>query len=189
MTAYDMQLLATLLSAVAAIAAAIATWRAPISAARMAESLRRSAEENADSRRFRLNVFAALMQERAEIYSLDSVRSLNSIDIAFSSDNKVRESWSELYQVLNNSDTAKDSHVVDEKLRKLLKAMAENLGLADNLRLDDFARIYFPNALADERKVRSLERGEALARLSLGKSELAASSETGDGLFPPKPTI
>ena len=189
MTAFDMQVVATSLSAVAAIAAAIATWRAPISAARMAESLRRSAEENSDSRRFKLNVFAALMQERAEIYSLDAVRSLNSIDIAFSSDSKVRESWSELYQVLNNSETATNNHLIDEKLRKLLKSMSENLGLADNLRLDDFARVYFPNALADERKVRSLERGEALARLSLGKSNTASSSGSGDGLFPPKPNI
>lgn len=182
----DPSLIAAFLSAIAATAAAIATWRGPISAARMAESLRRSAEVAADSRRFKLNVFASLMQERAEIYSADAVRALNSIDVAFSDEVEVREAWSELYQALNSKPVA-PPHVLDERIRKLLREMASSLGLADKLRLDDFGRVYFPTALAEERRVRELERVAALARLSVQSSPAANTTEPTTALFPPKP--
>lgn len=74
---------AAFLSAVAAAASAVAAWRGPISAAKMAESLRSVSELANDQRRFKLNIFASLMQERAELYSNEGVRALNSIDIAF----------------------------------------------------------------------------------------------------------
>lgn len=60
---------AAFLSAVAAIAAAIATWRAPISAAQIAERLRRQGDSELEARRFKLNVFATIMQGRAELAS------------------------------------------------------------------------------------------------------------------------
>lgn len=161
----DPSVLAASLSAVAAIAAAVATWRGPISAARMAETLRRNAEAAADSRRFKVNVFAQLMQERAEIYSADAVRALNSIDVAFSDAVSVREAWSELYQALNSQPIA-PPHVLDERIRRLLREMAQSLGIGDKLRIDDFGRVYYPNALVEERRVRDLERSAALARLS-----------------------
>lgn len=182
----DPGVVAASLSAVAAIAAAVATWRGPMSAARMAETLRRSAEAASDSRRFKLNVFAQLMQERAEIYSLEAVRALNSIDVAFTDDTEVREAWSELYQSLNQRPAA-PAHVVDERIRKLLREMANSLGMGSELRLDDLGRVYYPTALLEERRVRDMERSAALARL-LGQS--APQSNTTDpslALFPPKP--
>ena len=74
MTWNDPAVVASFFSAFAAVAAAIATWRSPISAARTAEKLRRIGEVEQDRRRFKLNGFASLMQERAEIYSADAVR-------------------------------------------------------------------------------------------------------------------
>lgn len=175
-----------MLSAVAAIAAAIATWRGPLSAAKMAESLRRSAEVDADRRRFKLNVFTQLMQERAEIYSAEAVRALNSIDVAYSDSSLVREAWSELHQAFNSQPSA-PAHVLDERIRKLLREMAKSLGIGDTLRIDDFGRVYYPNALSEERKVRDLERGAALARLSSQASPAANTVDTTANLFPPKP--
>jgi hypothetical protein len=180
-------LIAAFLSAIAAIAAAVATWRGPMSAARMAEQLRRSAENEMESRRFRFNVFATVMQGRAEIWSEDTVRALNSIDIAFHRSAKVREAWAELFQALNAKPNV--SHVIDERIRKLLKEMASDLGLADALRLDDFGRVYFPTALGEEREVRALERQAALARL---KGVASPTQNTADfdptvELWPPKP--
>lgn len=110
--------LAAFLSAVAAIAAAVATWRAPVSAARIADNLRRQGDKEMESRRFKLNVFAALMQGRAELSSEDTVRSLNSIDVAFNNSVNVRESWVELFQVLQIAPY--QQHLVDERVRKLL---------------------------------------------------------------------
>jgi hypothetical protein len=155
---------AAFLSAVAAIAAAVATWRAPLSAAKTAEHLRRQGDNELESRRFRLNVFTAIMQGRAEIWSEDTVTALNSVDVAFYSSIPVREAWAELYQALNTSPMP--MHVVDERTRKLLREMAKDLGLADSLRLDDFGRVYFPNAIAEDRQMRNLQRREAMDRLT-----------------------
>jgi hypothetical protein len=156
--------IAASLSAVAAIAAAVATWRAPVSAARIAEHLRRQGDNVLESRRFRLNIFATVMQGRAEIWSEDTVRALNSVDVAFYDSADVREAWAELYQALNTEPIPMP--IVDERTRKLLREMAKNLGLAESLRLDDFGRVYFPTAIAEDRQMRSLQRREAMQRLT-----------------------
>lgn len=148
------------MSALAAGLAAFATWRAPLSAARIADELRKAGDQVADQRRFKLNVFAILMQERSELYSIESVRALNSIDIAFSDSISVREAWAELYQAFG--DSAAPPHVVDERVRKLLREIAVDLGIADKLRLDDFGRVYVPKALAEERSVRDMRRKKEL---------------------------
>ena len=182
----DPTVVAAFLSAVAAIAAAVATWRGPMSAARMAETLRRNAEAAADSRRFKLNIFAQLMQERSEIYSPEAVRALNSIDVAFSDIGSVREAWSELYQSLNSQPIA-PAHVIDERIRKLLREMANSLGIGDTLRMDDFGRVYLPNALLEERRVRDLERSSALVRLSSQAAPAGNAADSTSALFPPRP--
>ena len=48
----------------------------------------------------------------------------------------------------------------------MLIAMADDLGLGNELRNDDFGRVYTPNILAEENRLRDLERKAALARLS-----------------------
>ncbi|MBC2777297.1 DUF6680 family protein [Parasphingopyxis marina] len=177
--------IAAFLSAIAAIAAAVATWRAPVSAARIGERLRRQGEGELESRRFRMNVFAYIMQGRAEIWSEETVRALNSIDVAFNHSVSVREAWAELYQALNTAPM--QNHVVDERIRKLLREMAIDLGISDTLRLDDFGRIYFPTALAEERQARALERQATLQRLA-GRGVAAQTNENAAlELWPPKP--
>ena len=178
--------LAAFLSAVAAIAAAVATWRAPVSAARIADNLRRQGDKEMESRRFKLNVFAALMQGRAELSSEDTVPSLNSIDVAFNNSVNVRESWVELFQVLQIAPY--QQHLVDERVRKLLREMAQDLGIADTLRLDDFARTYFPNALAEDRDLRHLQRQETLRRLTGAAAPERNIAEPSASLWPPKPS-
>lgn len=179
-------MIAAFLSAVAAISAAIATWRGPIAAAKMANELRSKSEQSAEARRFKFHVFASLMQERAEIYSPDSVKALNSIDVVFSDSTSVREAWSELYQALN-SENGVPSHVIDERLRKLLREMSIDLGISDALRLDDFGRVYLPNALADEAKVRDLQRRLSLAQLTAQHRSAGESESAVEARWPPKP--
>ena len=182
--------LAAFLSAVAAGASAIAAWRGPISAARMAESLRSASEVANDQRRFKLNVFASVMQERAELYSNEGVRSLNSIDIAFYDSPKVREAWSELYQAFQRSESNPiPAHVQDERLRKLLREMSLDLGFSESLRIDDFSRVYLPNALLDEKQVRRLKTSAALAQLTNSNNAANNELEFPDlaARWPPKP--
>ncbi|WP_425326454.1 DUF6680 family protein [Sphingomonas oligophenolica] len=148
--------------------------------------MRQQSADAQEARRIKLNVFAAIMQERAEISAEDSVRALNLIDLAYSDSLSVREAWAELYQALNTAPLL--NHVVDERLRRLLREMASDLGLTPKLRQDDFGRVYFPTALAEDRNVRRLERSAALARLTASTSPASGEGiETGQDKWPPKP--
>lgn len=187
------EVIAAFLSFLATVAAAIAAFRAPISAAEYAEKLRRISAEEDNRRRIKLSVFGQIMQERADISQRDCVVALNLIDVAFYDAPDVRESWAELYQSLD-SNRQVPGHVRDERLRKLLRAMAADLGLAENLRLDDFGRVYFPNTVAEENEVRRLERQATMKRLSAQTAPPTAqavtterSSEAPTPGWPPRP--
>jgi hypothetical protein len=172
-------------SAVATGLAAFIAWRAPLSAAQLAESLRKTAERENERRRLKFHVFATLMQERASLASLDNVRALNLIDVVYNDCRDVREAWSELFLTFEASQHI-PPHVQDERLRKMLAAMAKELSLGDNLRNDDLGRVYYPNALAEEEYVRRLERQAAKARLE-GQAPTANTAPPVISLWPPKP--
>ncbi|WP_367280177.1 DUF6680 family protein [Sphingomonas sp.] len=186
---FEPAVVAAFLSAIAAVAAAVATWRGPIAAARMAEELRRQNQDEHESRSLRRSVFVSIMQNRREIWHEDAVKAFNLIDVAFANSIPVREAWAELLLGLNASPYV--DHIIDERLRKLLREMASDLGLSSSLRQDDFGRVYLPNALLEERSVRDLERKAALKRLTGETSPASNSSELPDTVqakFPPKPT-
>ena len=170
--------------------AAYATWRAPRSAAELAEQLRQASEKEIERRRHKLQVFAMLMQDRNSFATRDGVRSLNLIDVIYHDCPAVREAWSELFLTF---DAARGipSHVQDERLRKLLLAMAVDLGLGNTIRTDDIGRAYYPNALAEEELVQRLERQAALARLQnkapTATADTAAPSPSPPN-WPPRPT-
>jgi hypothetical protein len=179
-------ILAAFLSALATLFAAIATWRGPLSAATMAQKLRHQSEQESEKRRLKLHVFATIMQERAFIASTDAVRALNLIDVVFREANDVREAWAELFLAYDPTHNIPD-HAKEERLRKLLRAMASDLGIGDGLRSDDLGRIYYPNALAQEEQVRRLERESALKRLQGQLSPTANTAAPQQGPWPPRP--
>ncbi len=182
----DWQTVAAGLSAVAAIAAAVAAWRGPLSAAELAERLRRAGEVEHERRRLKLWVFSTLLQERAQSYSIEGVRAFNLIDVVFMDVKTVREAWADLY----TSYDAKNNvplHARDERMRKLLQAMAADLQMSDGLRIDDFTRVYLPNALAEEQRLQQLEREAALKRLQVGAAPDANVAAPQTTNWPPKP--
>lgn len=97
------------------------------------------------------------MQNRREIWHEDAVKAFNLIDVAFANSIPVREAWAEL--LLGSNASPYVDHIIDERLRKLLREMASDLGLSSSLRQDDFGRVYLPNALLEERSVRDLGSG------------------------------
>ena len=151
------------------MSAALATWNGPRAAAKLAEALRRDAERSQERQRNKLHVFASLMQERAAIYSEAGVRALNIIDVVFHDSLTVREAWAELY--LTFSLNPIPPHVLEEHLRKLLAAMAIDIGLGDKLKTDDFGREYNPRPITQERFIRDMQR-EQLAATLLGQHPL-----------------
>lgn len=176
-------LLIAIFSAIATGFAAIATWRAPAAAAKLAESLRRDAERQNERQRQKLKVFASLMQERARVYSDDSIRALNLIDVVFNECRDVREAWSELFLAFQMNPLVE--HVIDERLRKMLAAIAKDIGLSDELRNDDLGRVYYPNAKAQEELIKDLQRQQLLTSLQ-GRGAASAASPPNSP-WPPKP--
>jgi hypothetical protein len=68
--------------------------------------------------------------------------------------------------------------------------MAVHLGLSDSLKRDDFSRIYYPTAMADEAHLRNLRR--AAEKKSLEEARLQANVAPmfagAPSPYPPKPT-
>jgi len=180
-------LLTAIFSAAATAFAAIATWHAPKTAAKLAESLRRQAERDSERHKLKLNVFSTLMQERAQIYSDNGVRALNLIDVVFNDSRSVREAWSELFGAFYIKPI--QQHVIDERLRKLLAAMADDIGLSDALRNDDLARVYRPIVQEQEQLIRDMQRRQILARLQDQDAAAAGNASTPQSTqWPPKPS-
>jgi hypothetical protein len=184
MTEY-LTMVTAVFSAIATALAAIATWRAPAAAARLAETLRRDAERQDERQRQKLSVFATLMQERAQIYSDSGVRALNLIDVVFNESRDVREAWSELFLAFQMKPLVK--HVMDERLRKLLGAIAKDIGLADELRNDDLGRVYFPDVKAQEQFIKDKQRQQLFASLQGQGAEGAGAAGFQNTVWPPKP--
>src|SRR4051794_31449009 len=90
--------LATLAAAVAAVFSAMAAYRAPVNAAKLASKL----QSDNLNRQIKLNVFATLMQNRASIADLEAVKMLNIIDVVFADSKPVRIAWVELYNAFND---------------------------------------------------------------------------------------
>jgi hypothetical protein len=172
-------------SAIATGLAAVATWRAPVAAAKLAESLRRDGERQGERQRQKLSVFTTLMQERAQIYSDSAVQALNLIDVVFNESREVRESWSELLLAFEMNPLVQ--HVIDERLRKLLAAIARDIGLADELRNDDLGRVYYPNVKAQEQLIRDLQRQQLMASLQGQGAAAGSAASPQNSPWPPKP--
>jgi Family of unknown function (DUF6680) len=185
MTTEAYALLIAIFSAIATACAAIATWRAPQAAAKLAESLRRDAQRHEELLRRKQYILATLMQERAQIYSENAVRALNSIDVVFNESREVREAWSELLSAFGISPLPQP--LVDERIRKLLSAIAKDIGLTDTLRNDDLGRVYFPTALAQDQFIRQMQRQQMLAALQRENMAPASTTSSQTTLWPPKP--
>ena len=181
----DLTLLIAIFSAIATAFAAFATWRAPTSAAKLAEALRRDAERLDERQKRKLYLFSMLMQERTQIASENAVRALNLIDVVFNESREVREAWSELFLAFHMKPLLQ--HVIDERLRKLLGAIAKDVGLADELRSDDLGRVYFPIVQAQEQFIKDMQRQQILASLQGQNSAGASAPALQNTTWPPKP--
>jgi hypothetical protein len=182
---------AALAAGLSAIATGIAAWTAymgPLRAAELAERLRSSGDSRADKTRAKLHILAVLMAYRKSYWLGEPVNAFNLIDVAFNDCRDVRSAWSELHLAFKNEIP---EHVREERLRKLLGAMSKDLGLSDELRTDDFGRVYLPEASVEEQLVSMYQRRAALARFESGIIQPSTNTTNSDAsspsLFPPRP--
>ena len=170
-------IIAAVASAIAALAAVFATWNAPRSAASYAESLRKRNEREEEIQRQKLYIFSELMKARGVQITREAVAAFNLIDLVFLDSQIVRDSWAELYSAYTKRGPP--SPVIDDKLKNLLKVMAQDVGLSESLRPADFERYYYPMALAEEDRARTAQNQALLA--NVGDATERAS------FFPPRP--
>lgn len=191
----DLQTQGTVLSAVATFFAGVATavsavaaWRGPAEAVRIGEELRRDTEQASEKRRTKLAVFGQLMEQRAAWYSERAVQAFNLIDVVFIECRSVRDAWAEFFASLDEAKGIPE-HEKNRRFRVLLLEMAKDLKLDTGLRLDDFERVYYPTALAEENSVRMLQRQAALRQLrgDVPPSANTASTSVAANPYPPPP--
>jgi len=180
--------LAAFFSAVATGFTAWATIEGPKRAAKLADELKLKGDKDAEKQRAKLHVFAVLMANRQSYWWGEPLQAFNLIDVVYNDCKEVREAWSDLFQCFRRDIP---EHIRAEKLRLLLSAMARDLKLADELRVDDFGRVYRSEAAEEEQAVAVLQRKRALQVLT---SEGATPSANTAGPqvstntnFPPKP--
>jgi hypothetical protein len=178
-------LLIAIFSAIATAFAAVATFRAPIHAAKLAEALRRDAERHTERQKRKYEILTKLMQERARIEN--AVQALNLIDIVFNDSREVREAWAELLLAFD-AKLSVPKYAIDERMRKLLAAIANDIGLTDELRNDDLGRVYYPNVQAQEQIIRDLQRQQTLDSLQAQDAARRNAAGLDNSAWPPKPT-
>lgn len=131
------------------MAAVFVTWNAPRSAAKCAEKLRAQNEAANARRNQKFSIFNELMKTRGIRVTREAVEAFNLIDVVFKDSPKVKDAWAELISLYNRFEATPPA-LIDEKLLALLKEIAEDLSLAEQLRSADFERFYYPTAIAEE---------------------------------------
>ncbi|MCA3312367.1 MAG: hypothetical protein ING24_13160 [Roseomonas sp.] len=184
----DASVIAACFSAIATALAAIATWRGPIEAARLAEELRQTAAAEEEKNRLKIQVFNSLMAHRAAFWVEESVRNLNLIDVVFHDSRAVRDAWADLFASFDKTKNFPE-HVTNERFHKLLSVMASDLGLSKSLLPDDLRRIYYPEMLAETALLEQLERKNRLEKLAGGSRPTANSApiSSSNDYWPPRP--
>lgn len=184
----DLQFWSVLFGTAAALFAAAAAggsvWVAVLSPRRSAEEHAQLAEA-AERRRLRLWVFSTIMQDRPRLNGQEAVRCLNLIDALYHDVPSVRDCWARLHQALSTGRVWDQAKEIEARGRtnELLTAMAQVLGLADELRAADFARVYFPTNLADKQDLEFLQQQAAIRHFTQQQDGQPASSSQ----VPPPP--
>lgn len=100
----------------------------------------------------KMAIFKTLMTSRLYgSWTLDAIFALNTIDVIFSDDEKVRTQWKSYYEKLciQNPDEMEIKKIQDEK-NKLLEIMAKSLGYKDKITWETIQNPYCPKGLIND---------------------------------------
>ena len=128
----------------------------------------------------RLSILSTLVSMRHSVVSYDSVRALNLIDLVFHDVPRVRNLWSEYFDMLCNAGLNNPLGWEQRRTKnvQLITAMAKELGLAKSITALDVQRIYSPIGLG-EVEARQVEIQQELIRVlkSTGSVTIEPKSE------------
>ena len=126
----------------------------------------------------KLQIFETLMAYRYMVFSQESVNAMNSIDVIFYKDEKVRQAYKNF---INETEKKPDSNPnIEDKYLKLLEEMAKVLGF-ENIHWDDIKQSYYPNGLADkvneETMLRKMQIESTAANISIKQNSQNTPTE------------
>ena len=110
-------------------------------------------QERREKRRDKMQIFKALMTSRVYGITYDNINALNTIDIVFSDDEKVRTAWKELYEkysLENPSELQLES--IKKTQDKLIEAVAVSLGYKDVITWENIQKPYIPRGFVVNQK-------------------------------------
>lgn len=111
--------------------------------------------------------FETAVSYRYFVSEEENVKSLNSIDVVFHKDQKVRQAWKSYMDEADKPSL--NPQQLNDKYIKLLEEMALACGYKD-IRWDDLKRYYYPNGLSNRKK-----DDEVLKKLQIKAAEKTAS--------------
>ena len=117
---------------------------APIISVWVAQKL----QDRARKRQDKMEIFRTLMTNRIYDWTPQAVYALNSIDIVFSDDDKVRQQWKKYYDTLcveNATETELKKMKIEKD--KLLETMANSLGYKDKISWETIQNPYLPKGM------------------------------------------
>jgi hypothetical protein len=117
-------------------------------------------QQRSDAYKLKLDVFSRLVGLRHAPLSEELVRTLNQIDAVFADNPAVRDAWTRYHAALidGNLSMPPGSSIREEKRYNLLLEMVRALKLTRKISSADLLRTYFPNFIAEEMHVTTLER-------------------------------
>lgn len=128
-------------------------------------------QRKTELRQKKMKVFETLMSFRYMISAQESVNALNSIDVVFYKDKRVRKAYTDFLNEAGKKPEL-DPNIQDRHL-KLLEEMSISLGLKD-IHWDDIKQSYYPKGLSDKIVEESMLRKMQLQATS---AEIAREKE------------
>ena len=116
-------------------------------------------------------VFETAVSYRFFISEEENVKSLNSIDVIFHENQKVRQAWKSYMDEADKPSS--NPQQLNDRYIKLLEEMALACGYKD-IRWDDLKRYYYPNGLLNRKN-----DDEVLKKLQIKAAEKTASDAVG----------
>lgn len=116
-------------------------------------------------------VFETAVSYRFFIPEEENVKSLNSIDVIFHKNQKVRQAWKSYMDEADKPSS--NPQQLNDRYIKLLEEMALACGYKD-IRWDDLKRYYYPNGLLNRKN-----DDEVLKKLQIKAAEKTASDAVG----------
>ena len=108
-------------------------------------------QERKELRDDRMKIFKTLMTSRIYPWTNEMVNALNSIDIVFADDKKVRQAWKELFDKYNVSVADDfDCKKIQNAQYRLLEKMAQSLGYKEKITWETIQNPYIPRGLQNQ---------------------------------------